>query len=199
GTVVISQVYGGGGNSGAPLTNDYVELFNRSGAPVSLDGWSVQYTSASGTGNFAANRTSLTGTVAPGQYHLVQLAAGATPSGSLPAADDTGGINMSGTAGKVALVHSADGLACNGSTTACTPEQLALVADLVGFGTANFFEGGAAAPTLSNATAAIRGNGGCSDTDDNSADFDTAAPAPRNAATAAAPCGDVDPSPSPTP
>ena len=26
--VMISQVYGGGGNSGAPLTNDFVELHN---------------------------------------------------------------------------------------------------------------------------------------------------------------------------
>ncbi|ETK35331.1 ExeM/NucH family extracellular endonuclease [Microbispora sp. ATCC PTA-5024] len=198
GTVVISQVYGGGGNSGAPLTNDYVELFNRSGASVSLSGWSLQYTSATGTGNFSANKTDLTGTLAPGQYHLVQLAAGTTPSGSLPASDDTGAINMSGTAGKIALVRSTTGLACNGSTTACTDDQLALVADLVGYGTANYFEG-APAPALTNATAAIRRNGGCADTDDNGADFETAAPAPRNSATAAAPCDDVQPSPSPSP
>ncbi|WP_344318375.1 ExeM/NucH family extracellular endonuclease [Acrocarpospora pleiomorpha] len=199
GTVVISQVYGGGGNSGAPLSNDYVEVFNRSGAPVSLAGWSVQYTSATGTGNFGSNKTNLTGTVAPGQYHLVQLQAGTTPSGSLPTPDDTGTINMSGTAGKVALVHSTDGLACNGSTVVCTPEQLALVADLVGFGTANFFEGSAAAPTLSNTTAAFRKSAGCADTDDNAADFEAGAPAPRNSATTAAPCGGVQPSPSPSP
>ncbi|WP_155357339.1 ExeM/NucH family extracellular endonuclease [Acrocarpospora macrocephala] len=199
GTVVISQVYGGGGNSGAPLSNDYVEVFNRSGAPVSLAGWSVQYTSATGTGNFGSNKTNLTGTVAPGQYHLIQLQAGTTPSGSLPTPDDIGTINMSGTAGKVALVHSTDGLACNGSTVVCTPEQLALVADLVGFGTANFFEGSAAAPTLSNTTAAFRKSAGCADTDDNAADFEAGAPAPRNSATAAAPCGGVEPSPSPSP
>ncbi|MFC7582815.1 hypothetical protein ACFQYP_02605 [Nonomuraea antimicrobica] len=51
---------------------------------MSLDGWSVQYTSATGTGNFSANKTGLSGTLAPGQYHLVQLAAGTTPSGALP-------------------------------------------------------------------------------------------------------------------
>jgi hypothetical protein len=27
-TIVISQVYGGGGNSDAPYTHDFVELFN---------------------------------------------------------------------------------------------------------------------------------------------------------------------------
>jgi hypothetical protein len=28
--LVISQVYGGGGNTGAPYTHDYIEIFNRS-------------------------------------------------------------------------------------------------------------------------------------------------------------------------
>ncbi|MEV4115100.1 ExeM/NucH family extracellular endonuclease [Nonomuraea sp. NPDC049695] len=198
GTVVISQVYGGGGNSGAPFSNDYVELFNRSGAPVSLDGWSVQYTSAGGTGNFASNKAGLSGTLAPGQYHLVQLAAGTTPSGALPQPDSVGAINMSGTAGKVALVRSSDGLACNGSSTVCSADQLALLADLVGYGTANFSEA-SPAPALTNTTGAFRKGGGCADTDDNAADFEAAAPAPRNGATAPAPCGGGDPSPTPTP
>src|SRR5215470_7466635 len=48
--VVISQVFGGGGNSGAPFQNDFVELFNLGTAPVSLAGWSLQYASATGTG-----------------------------------------------------------------------------------------------------------------------------------------------------
>jgi hypothetical protein len=44
--VVISQVYGGGGNSGAPYQNDFIELFNAGSTPQSLQGWSVQYASA---------------------------------------------------------------------------------------------------------------------------------------------------------
>src|SRR5215813_7743027 len=47
--VVISEVYGGGGNSGATFTNDFIELYNRGAAPVNLAGWSVQYASAAGT------------------------------------------------------------------------------------------------------------------------------------------------------
>ena len=47
--IVISQVYGGGGNSGAQFKNDFVELFNRSAGSVTVDGWSVQYASATGT------------------------------------------------------------------------------------------------------------------------------------------------------
>ncbi len=72
--VVISQVYGGGGNSGAPYTNDFVELYNRGASAVSLAGWSIQYTSATGTGNLGANSgqlTPLSGSLAPGQYLLV--------------------------------------------------------------------------------------------------------------------------------
>nr|BFE77810.1 hypothetical protein GCM10020093_004110 [Planobispora longispora] len=145
GTVVVSQVYGGGGNSGAPFANDFVELFNRSSAPVALDGWSVQYASATGTGNFAAGTVALSGTLAPGQYHLVQLAGGANGA-ALPTPDSTGSVNMSGSSGKVALVRSAEGLACNGGSAPCTPEQTALIADLVGYGTANYSEGAAAPP-----------------------------------------------------
>ncbi|WP_182875294.1 ExeM/NucH family extracellular endonuclease [Microbispora sp. H10670] len=197
GTAVISQVYGGGGNTGAPYTNDFVELFNRGTATVSLDGWSLQYASATGTGSFGAQKQNLSGSLAPGQYHLVQLSAGTTPSGALPAPDTVGTLTLSGTAGKVALVRSATGLACNGGSIPCTPEQTAQIADLVGYGNANYFEGTAAAPTLSNATAALRAGGGCADTDDNAADFASGAPAPRNTATAPAPCG--APSPSATP
>lgn len=51
-TVVISQVYGGAGCGTAGCStykNDYIELFNRSASPVSLNGWSVQYAAATGT------------------------------------------------------------------------------------------------------------------------------------------------------
>ncbi|MEO5875726.1 MAG: lamin tail domain-containing protein, partial [Streptosporangiaceae bacterium] len=197
--MVISQVYGGGGNLGAPLTHDYVELFNRSAASVDLSTYSVQYASATGTGAFAANVAPLSGTLAPGRYFLLELAAGATPAAELPTPDATGSLNLSGTAGKVALVSSTTGLACNGSSTACSDEQKALIADLVGFGTANFFEGAGAAPATGNTTALVRAGNGCTDTDVNSADFTAVAPAPRNGATTAAPCGGVDPEPTPTP
>jgi predicted extracellular nuclease len=45
-TIVISQVYGAGGNSGAPYRNDFIELFNLGTTTVSLNGWSVQYASS---------------------------------------------------------------------------------------------------------------------------------------------------------
>ena len=44
--LVVSQVYAGGGNSGATYANDFVELFNRGSASVDLSGWSLQYATA---------------------------------------------------------------------------------------------------------------------------------------------------------
>ena len=184
--LVISQIYGGGGNTGAPLTNDYIEIFNRGPASVSLSGLSLQYASATGTGNFGANTgqlTELTGSLAPGQYFLVQEAGG-TVGSPLPTADvvDATPINMSGTGGKVALVTGTATLGCNGGSTPCPAAALARIIDLIGYDGANFFEGSGAAPTLSNTTAAFRARDGCDDTDNNAADFTAGSPAPRNTA-----------------
>ena len=106
--VVISQVYGAGGNSGATYKYDFVELFNRGSSPVNLAGWTVQYAGA--TGSFSGNNTvSLSGTLAPGRYYLVQLAGGTSAVGAdLPMPNVTGGFGMSATAGKVALANSSD-------------------------------------------------------------------------------------------
>jgi hypothetical protein len=196
--VVISQVYGGGGNSGAPYANDFVELFNRGSAPVPLAGWSIQYTSATGTGNFGASATQITplaGSLPPGAFLLIQEASNAAVGNPLPTPDvtDSTPINMSGTAGKVALVNTTTPLGCNGGSTPCSPVALATIVDLVGYGNANFFEGSGAAPTLSNTTAALRLGDGCTETDDNSADFSAAAPTPRNSASPAHVCGSTGP------
>jgi hypothetical protein len=184
--VVISQVYGGGGNT---YNADYVELFNRSSAPVSVAGWSVQYASATGTGNFSGNGiTALSGTLQPGQYMLVKLAstAGGSP---LPAAEATGTANLSASNGKLILANVATGLACNGGSTPCTTAQNAQIVDLVGYGTANFKEGSASAPAASNTTALLRANAGCTDTDQNGSDFATGTPAPRNGSSPLNQCG----------
>jgi len=193
-TVVVSQVYGGGGNTGAPFTNDYVELFNRGTTTASLGGWSVQYTSATGTGNLGATTAQLTElpsvALAPGQYLLVQEASNAAVGAPLPAPDatDSTPINMSATGGKVALVSTTTPLGCNGSSTPCPPSALAQIVDLVGYDGANFFEGSGPAPAGSNTAAVLRAGGGCTDTDDNAADFAAGAPTPRNTSSPSNPC-----------
>lgn len=180
--VVISQVYGGGGNSGAQYKNDFIELFNRGSTTIDLSTWSVQYASSAGT---SWQVTKLSGSLAPGHYYMVQEAAGSgTQTYSTPPEPDaTGTLNMSGTAGKVALVSSQTAL------TTATPTSTAVV-DVVGFGSGtNWFEGSGPTATLSNTTAALRKGGGCTDTDDNSLDFDVSAPVPRNSSTPANSCG----------
>ncbi|MEY3761394.1 MAG: hypothetical protein RIR39_2885 [Pseudomonadota bacterium] len=168
--VVISQVYGGGGNSGATYKNDFIELFNRGTAPVNLNTMSVQYASSTGS---TWQKTHLTGTLQPGQYYLVQEAAGTGGTVNLPTADKIGTIPMSGATGKVALVSNQTAL-----TGTC---PTAGVVDFIGFGAANCQET-SSAPVLTNTTADLRASNGCTDTDNNSADFANGAPAPRNAA-----------------
>lgn len=185
--VVISQVYGGNGNAYA---SDYVELFNGGASTVNITGWSIQYGSATGSGTFAANGVvPLSGTLQPGQYYLVQMRT--TTGTALPAPVDATGTNdLSGTNGKVALVNTSTGLACNGSVgQPCNAAQLAQIVDLVGYGSANFFEGAGAAPAASSSTALFRSLAGCADSDQNNGNFSTGTPAPRNSASPLAPCG----------
>jgi predicted extracellular nuclease len=165
--IVISQVYGGGGNSGATYKNDFVELYNLGSSSVNVTGWTVQYASSTGS---SWSKTVLSGTIQPGKYYLVQESAGAGGTVNLPTPDATGTINMSATTGKVALA--------NNSTTLTGTCPTGLV-DFVGFGTANCSET-APTPALTNTTAALRKLNGAQDTDNNSADFVTGAPNPRN-------------------
>lgn len=76
-TIVISQVYGGGGSNttGPTYKSDYVELFNISGSPQSLNGLALQYGSSAGQfGSSATNIFALPDvTLQPGQHYLVQL------------------------------------------------------------------------------------------------------------------------------
>jgi predicted extracellular nuclease len=195
--VVISQVYGGGGNTGATYTHDFIELFNLGSTPASLAGWSLQYASATGTGNFGSTTAQITElpaiTLAPGQYFLVQEAQGTGGTTPLPTPDATDAtpIAMSATGAKVALVNTTTPLGCNGGSTPCTPEQIAMIVDLVGWDGANFFEG-APAPATTNTTSISRNAGGCAETDNNSADFVPGAPNPRNSSSPLNSCA-VDP------
>ena len=175
---VISQVYGGGGNSGATLKNDFIEIFNPGTQPVSLAGWSVQYASATGS---TWQATALSGTIQPGGYYLVQQAAGTGGTASLPTPDATGTIAMSATAGKVWLVKQTAVLAGTCPTGAA-------VVDQVSFGTTASNCGVGTTATLSNTTAAIRADNGCKYTGSLSADFGTGAPAPRNGASPTVTC-----------
>ena len=168
-SIVISQVYGGGGNLNATLRNDFIELYNLGSSTVSLTGWSVQYASSAGT---TWQKTDLTGSIPPGGYYLVQEAQGAGGTTNLPTPDATGTIPMSATAGKVALVSSQTLL-----SGACPTTN---VVDFLGFGSATTCSETTPTANLSNTTAALRNQGGAQDTDNNASDFTIGAPNPRN-------------------
>jgi hypothetical protein len=172
--VVISQVYGGGGNSGGIYKNDFVELFNTTADPIVIDGWSIQYGSATGTaigGTSTAYQTNLTGTIQPCSWFLVAEAAGAsTTQPLLPGPDAQGAIAMSGTSLKVFLVSNTTPL------TSCTGPG---IIDMVGVGpTATCYEGSGPTPVMANSTAAYRNviSTGYQDTNNNSADFTIVTP-----------------------
>lgn len=168
--IVINEVYGGGGNSGAPFSRDFVELVNTSAAAVDVSGWSIQYASAAGT---SWQVTKLTGSIPARGVYLVAEGAGQTPSQPLPTPDVDGTIAMSATAGKVALVTRQTALACGSACHAADG-----VRDYVGFGAAANDSETAPTGTLSNSTSASRTDS--VDTDNNATDFTVGDPNPAN-------------------
>jgi Lamin Tail Domain len=188
--LVVSQLFAGGGNSGAPFTNDFVELFNRGSTSVDISSWTIQYASAGGS---TWQSTALSGSVPPGRYYLVQLASAAAIGSPLPTPDASGTTNLAVSGGKVALVRGSALLSCGASAGSCSGNSQ--IADLIGYGSAVDYEGAGAAPAMSNTLAEIRGGEGCTDTDDNSSDFTTASPSPRNSSAPAATCGSGPPPP----
>ena len=168
--IVISQLYGGGGNSGATYQNDYVELFNRGGVGRGPDRLVVAVRIGHRQ-RLGLHKQPLGGTIAPGEYYLISLARAGPNGAPLPRGEhQRRQINMSGTSGKIALVDNFDALAGN-----CPLGDPHLM-DLVGYGTANCREGTATAPpSPSNTTAIFRQGRRATDTDQNGNDFTTGA------------------------
>lgn len=176
-SVVISQVFGGGGTGPSTFQCDFIELFNRSCDPVDISGWSVQAAEGNGV---SWEKTDLPSVVIPpGGYLLIQGDCGQNGV-PLPTPDVIGAINVNANNGKVALMSNTTLL-----TKACplTDENAPFVIDFVGYGSALCFEGAGPAPGPSNSTAILRQGGGCVDTDNNAADFVVGAPTPRNSST----------------
>ncbi|HRI79983.1 MAG TPA: lamin tail domain-containing protein, partial [Cyclobacteriaceae bacterium] len=201
--VVISEVYGGGGNSGAFYKNDFIELYNPTNAAVDMTGWSVQYASATGNSWQRTNIPAAT-TIQPGRYFLIQQAAG-TGGVPLPTADASGTIAMAAGAGKVVLLSNQTTLTV---TTGCPLSGITGLIDYVGFGvTANCFEGSGPTPAPTNvvsverkanasSTATTLESGGADeflgngyDSDNNATDFVArlTAPNPQNSSSSVEP------------
>ena len=167
--VVINEVYGGGGNSGATWRNDFIELYNNGSSAVSLVGWSIQYASSAGS---TWQKTDLTGSIPAHGYYLIQQAMGAGGTTDLPTPDAIGTIAMSASTGKVTLVNNTTIL------TGSCPTGPSII-DRVGYGGANCFEGAGPTAALSNTTSAQRTTAG-QDSNNNNSDFTVGSPSPTN-------------------
>lgn len=179
--LVISEVYGGGGSASSAYRYDFIELFNRGSAPVSLSGKSVQYASETGT-NWVV--TPLSGTVQPGKYFLIRMgSAGPTSTPNLPASDDQGTTSLSATAGKVALVSNTTPM-----SGAC---PTANIIDLVGYGSNTNCSEGMSTTNTTASSSVRRGGNGCFETDNNRADFTVGTPTPKSASAAMVNCANM--------
>ena len=179
--VVISQIYTRGGEPGATFRNDFIEFFNRGLTTVNLAEYSlvISTTGPGATPDVTVSLGSASSVpIGPGQYLLFQLGSSGN-AGSLiivPAEFNDSSINLGSTSGKIALVQST-----SSAPLGCPVGQDAALADYVAYGPATCAEG--AAPVTAPATANValfRQLSGCTDTDNNAADFSSGAPAPRN-------------------
>ena len=192
--LIISQLYGGGGNGGSVYSNDFVELYNPTSTAADLSAYTLQYTST--TGSFTAGNTlQLVGTVQPGRYFLIKLAAGANSPQALPtpdfdpAAQPYNGtspynvLSLSSSGGKIALVQGTTPLA-----SGCP--SLPAYVDFVGWGAANCSYGDSTGANKAAATTNPTGlslNSGNSWTGNNSNDYTVGTPNPRNSTYGGAP------------
>lgn len=179
--LVISQVYMRGGEPGAALRNDFIEFFNRGTNNVNLADYSLVI-STTGPGATADVTVSFVSSssipIVPGEYILFQLgSSGNNGSFSIisPEFSDST-INLGSTSGKIALT-----LSRSLGPLGCPVGQDPALEDFVAYGPANCAEGSApvAAPSPAN-VGLVRKFGGCGDTDNNAADFNSAGPQPRN-------------------
>jgi len=177
--VVISQFYPSGGLTGASYKNDFVELFNRGASPVGITGYSLQFKSPfiPEWGKLA----DLSGTVAPGGYYLIQCGSSSPGAGqNLPAPDFVITGNLPTGGGSLVLSTMTSQFFCQTSGFA---------ADRIGMGDMSQCPEGTDMPGLGLDQAAIRADAGCTDTDNNLADFAIGPPTPRNSASPAFICG----------
>ena len=176
-TVVISEIYGGGGYTGSSYKNDYVQLFNLSASQIDL----ADYTLQIGNDKGSTQTFQLSGTILPLHWFLIHGIGDGTSGAELPVSDVASDFNLDMLNGTVALVHSTTtsiGTTCNSSGED--------IVDFVGYGnSASCFEL-AAAPGQTINLATSRKNF-AADGNNNFADFTVFPPNPRNGSVIALP------------
>jgi 5'-nucleotidase len=172
--LVISEVYGAGGNSGATYNADYVELYNPPDAAISVANDYIHYRSAAG--GSGGTPAQLTGSVPAHGHYLIQMGAASTTQGIPLPAPDAGpfGFQLAAAGGQVFLLDSPTPIATSGDMAG-----VAHVVDMVGVSGATSFEH-AAATVVASTTNSVQRSATGADTDDNSADFSAHAADPQD-------------------
>lgn len=179
--IVINEIYGGGGNSGATLKNDFIELKNIGSTVTTLTGATIQYAPAVGAFTQYHNLPSIT--LNPGQAYLIQEATGGGGTVNLPTPDfiATTVINFNGTSNPsigIGIAVTSGKVALASNATQVTGPTAVNVLDFVGYGTAaDQFEGPGPAPSPTTTTSITRISG---DTNNNVVDFTIATASPGN-------------------
>ena len=177
--VIITEVYGGGGNSGATYRNDFIELYNTTESSIDMGGWSVQYYTAAGnipSTNMAEMPAGKS--IGPNKYFLIQANAGSGGTADLPTPDAICNINLSATAGKIILYTTTTAQAISDIVSIT---RNANFKDYVAFGTATPIWGtdlGAASNTKSASRKML--DGVYLYTPNLGLDFEIVAPEPQN-------------------
>ena len=176
-TLVISEIYGGGGTLNGSYKNDYLQIFNLSSSPIDLRGYSVQIAPTSGNSWSVIN---LSGIIKANHWFLVKGGSEGPVGDDLPVADAKANFDINIESGKVALVNSNKAL-----TTSCIPFNENII-DFVGYGNNADCSETSSAPAHSNTSATSRVNF-ASDANNNSTDFTVFPPNPRNTSEIALP------------
>ncbi|MEO7269330.1 MAG: ExeM/NucH family extracellular endonuclease, partial [Knoellia sp.] len=170
--VVISEVYGAGGNAGAVRNADFVELSNPTASSVSLTGKYIHY--RAGTGGSGGAPAALSGSIPANGKYLIQMGAAGATGAALPTPDaGPFTFQMATAGGQVYLLSSSTAITTTGNQAGA-----AGVIDMVGVSGATSFE--TAAATVAG-TVTLSVNRTAADADNNSTEFGTATPSPENA------------------
>src|ERR1043166_3562174 len=191
--VRISQIYTRGGESGSAYQNDFIELFNRGNVDVDINGWSLNISNFAGTPpNIQISSSGIRFNnpngiiIGPGKHLLIKF--GGSGTGGQPISNSDINLNpvpISDVGGQIVLVAKDKTLPFGYCPAA--PDLTGVVVDYVGYGTAICYEGTVTlAPGPDQSLTRI--GGGCTDNNDNLADFSFATPNPRARSDAATPC-----------
>ena len=189
----ISQIYTRGGEAGATFQNDYVELFNRGNVDVDVSGWSLNLTNFSGIPpniQYSATNIKFSSAISliisPGSHLLIRFGGSGSFGQPISIADiDLNPVPLSDTGGQIVLLAKDKTLPFGYCPAA--PDLTGVVVDYVGYGIAICYEGTVTlAPPQDKAL--WRVGGGCTDNNNNLADFSFATPNPRTRRDGVTPC-----------